>query len=124
MPTRKPVVLVVDDNPTVAKTLAWVLEQSGYLTALAYSGKDAMEMLSGISTDVAVVDVMLPDVDGIKVAVEVCKRSPHCKILLISGYPESARLIERMKADGMNFEVLAKPIQPPDLLGSIARLLS
>jgi YesN/AraC family two-component response regulator len=43
----------------------------------------------------AIVDVNLPDVDGIKTAVEICNRFPNCKILLISGYPESVLLIER-----------------------------
>lgn len=121
MPTRqKPVVLVVDDHEAVARTLAWVLEASGYITAVAYSGKDALGIASGIVADLALVDVGLPDVNGIKVAVEICKRLPHCRILLISGDPESAPLIEQQN----RFEVLAKPVEPPELLKRVAALMS
>lgn len=43
---RKPLVLVVDDEPGVAKTLARMLEQSGYVAAIAYTGRDAVELAS------------------------------------------------------------------------------
>lgn len=110
MPTRrKPVVLVVDDSEAVARTLAWVLEASGYVTAVAYSGKDAVALASKVGANVAIVDIGLPDVDGIKTAVEICKRLPHCRILLISGDPASTPLLDQQKT----FEVVAKPVEPP-----------
>lgn len=87
---RKPLVLVVDDEPGIAKTLAWMLEQSGYGTAIAYNGKEGVELASRLTATLAVVDVNLPDVDGIKVAVEICSRLPACKIVLITGDPNSA----------------------------------
>lgn len=120
----KSVVLVVDDNASVAKTLAMLLEQSGYVTAIAYNGESAVQMASDAAADLALVDIHLPDVDGIRVAVEICRRLPHCKILLISGYPDAAALIEKSKHDGLRFPVLAKPVNPPDLLKEIAGLLS
>jgi two-component system response regulator DesR len=84
---RKPLILVVDDSDSVANTLALVLQASGYVTAVAYSGKEAVQMVSGIAADAAIVDVNLPDVDGVRTAVEICNRLPNCKILLISGHP-------------------------------------
>ena len=117
---RKPVVLVVDDHEAVARTLAWVLEASGYVTALAHSGKDAVAMAAKVGPTVAIVDVGLPDVDGIKTAVEICTRLPHCQILLISGDPASAPLLEQQKT----FDVVAKPDEPPELLKRIAALVS
>ena len=121
---RKPVVLVVDDNYGVANTLALVLQASGYVTAVAYSGKEAVEMMSGIAADAAIVDVNLPDVDGVRTAVEICNRLPNCKILLMSGHPDAISLLDRMKGEGVNFQVLPKPMQPPELLDAIAALLS
>ena len=117
---RKPVVLVVDDSEPVARTLTWVLEASGYVTAVAYSGTEAVAMASKIAADVALVDVGLPDVDGIKTAVAICNSLPHCKILLISGDPESALLIQQQNT----FGILAKPVEPPELLKRVAALLS
>lgn len=117
---RKPVVLVVDDHEAVARTLAWVLEASGYVTAVAYSGKQAVDMVSKIGANVAVVDVGLPDVDGVKTADTIRNTLPDCKILLISGDPASAPLLQQQKT----FDVVAKPIEPPELLKRVAALLS
>ena len=121
---RKPLVLVVDDEPGVTKTLAWMLEQSGYVTAVAYTGKDAVELASRVTATLAIVDVNLPDLDGVKVAGEVCSRQPACKILLITGDPNSAPLLEWLKTGERKFEFLAKPFEPSDLLKTVARLLS
>jgi DNA-binding response OmpR family regulator len=120
----KPLVLVVDDEPGVAKTLAWILEQSDYVSAVAYTGKDAVELASRITANLAIVDVNLPDVDGIKVAVEICRRLPTCRILLITGDLNSAPLLEWLKTGERRFQFMAKPFEPPDLLNTVAKLLS
>ena len=120
----KPLVLVVDDEPGVAKTVAWTLEQSGYVTAVAYTGQDAMELASRITATLAIVDVNLPDVDGIRVAAQICGRLPICKILLITGDPNSAPLLEWLKTGEHRFEFMAKPFEPLDLLNTVAKLLA
>jgi CheY-like chemotaxis protein len=120
----QPLVLVVDDEPGVAKTLASTLEQSGYVTAVAYTGKDAVELASRVTATLAIVDVNLPDVDGIKVAAEICRRLPACKILLITGDLNSAPLLEWLKTGERRFQFMAKPFEPPDLLKTVAKLLA
>ena len=117
---RKAIVLVVDDHKGVARTLAWVLEASGYITAVAHSGSNAVEMATKVGPKVALVDVGRPDVDGIKTAVEICNILPHCHIVLISGDPDSASLIAQQN----RFEVMAKPIELRALLTKVAGLLS
>jgi DNA-binding response OmpR family regulator len=117
-------ILVVDDEFNVAQTLTWVLQEAGYTAQFAVSGESALVVTSGIAVDAAVVDVTLPDLDGIKTAVEICKRLPNCKIPLMSGDSESAPLLERAKKDGINFDVLAKPIPPLELLGTLKALLA
>ena len=121
---RKPLVLVVDDEPGVAKTLAPVLEQSGYVAAIAYTGRDAVELASRMTATLAIVDVNLPDGDGVKVAAEICSRLPACKILLITGDPNSAPLLEWLKTGERKFEFMAKPFEPPELLSTVAKLLA
>jgi DNA-binding response OmpR family regulator len=115
---------VVDDNASVARSLAMLLQESGYVTAVAYSGESAVEMASGIAADLALLDIHLPDVNGIRVAMEICRHLPNCRILLISGDPDVAALIEKSRAEGLRFPVLAKPVSPSDLLTEIASLLS
>ena len=116
-------ILVVDDEFNIAQTLTWVLQEAGYTAAFALSGQAALEIASGIAVDLAIVDVALPDIDGIKIAAEICHRLPKCKILLISGDSECAPLLEAAKKDGIHFEVLPKPIPPSELLGKLESLL-
>ena len=63
----------------------------------------------------------MPGENGVKVAVEICKRLPNCKILLISGDSGTADVLERAQAEGINFPILAKPVPPEELLGGGSR---
>ena len=121
---RKPVVLVVDDTRSVAETLAMLLKESGYNAIAAYSSKAALDVVTGVAADVTIVDINLPDgIDGVKTAVEIRKRLPNCKIVLISGDAESSEILDRAKKEGIEFPVLAKPIPPEELLGTLQNLL-
>ena len=119
---RKPLVLIVDDDPAVAKTLDMLLRQEGYRATIALSSRTAIEMLSRIAADIALVEVTLPKVDGIKTALEIRKRLPRCKILLTASSAEAVPILERAKKDGMNFDVFAKPILIPELLTKLGSL--
>jgi CheY-like chemotaxis protein len=119
---RKPVVLVVDDSASVADSLALLIGQSGYDAIPARSGHEALDIVAGIAVDIAVVDIQLPGIDGLQTAVEICKRLPNCKIVLISGQPESIKQLERAARDGLHFPVLAKPIPPAELLATLESL--
>ena len=114
--------LVVDDNQTVAHTLALLLEQSGYNAIAVSSGNDALDVVAGIVIDIAVVDIQMPSMDGLQTAVEIGKRLPHCRIVLMSGQPESIEQVERAAKDGLDFPVLAKPIPPAELLATLEAL--
>ena len=112
---RKSHILVVDDDPNVAKTLAMVLQQQGYLATFTLNGSTALELASGCAVDLAIVDVNLPELDGIQTAVELCRRLPKCKILLMSGDIETSSKLEEARANGINFDVIVKPIPPEEL---------
>jgi DNA-binding response OmpR family regulator len=100
-----------------------VLEQEGYAAAFALSGESGIEMASRIGTHLAIVDINLPDQDGIETAAEICKRVPNCKILLMTGDPESLEKLQEARDRGINFEVVAKPIPPAELLQKLKSLL-
>ena len=114
MTSSRKTILVVDDELGIVETLTWVLERAGYSATFAQSGKAAIEIASGTDIDLAIVDVTLPDLNGVKTAVEICKRIPNCKILLMSGDTESEPLLESAPRYGVKFEVLEKPIPPTE----------
>lgn len=124
LPAHKFFILVVDDHHTAAITMSWVLEESGYAAIIAANGKAALDVVSGVAFDLAILEIVLPDVDGIKIAQELCKRLPNCKILLMSGNDEATPLLEKAKADGIQCDVLPKPIRPPELIAKLESLLA
>lgn len=61
----------------------------------------------------------MPDMDGIEAAIHIRAFLPECKILLFSGQAATADLLENARARGHEFEILAKPVHPQDLLAKI-----
>jgi DNA-binding response OmpR family regulator len=112
-------VLVVDDEKTIADTLAVILRKSGIDADVAYDAKSALLLMETKSPSLLLTDVMMPGMNGIELAIEVRKRNPACKVLLFSGVAQSAHLLEDARKMGYDFELLAKPIHPADLLARL-----
>jgi CheY-like chemotaxis protein len=112
----KPKVLVVDDERVIADTLAMILNQSGFEARAVYSGERAVELASTFAPDMLITDVIMADLNGIDAAIMIRALLPSIKILLFSGQAATADLLEKARAKGYEFEILAKPVHPQDLL--------
>lgn len=117
-------ILIVEDEKVVADTLGQILSAQGYDVRIAYSAEDAIPMLAGWPPNVALLDVMLPNMNGIDFAVVLKKDQPHCGVLLFSGQPSVEQLLQKARTEGHCFEILAKPIHPTVVLHTISDLLS
>jgi CheY-like chemotaxis protein len=120
METRhKPKVLVVDDERVIADTLAIILNQNGFDALAVYTGNGAVEQARALRPDLIISDVIMPDMNGIEAAIHIRRFLPTCKILLFSGQAATADLLESARAQGHEFEILAKPVHPQDLLAKL-----
>jgi CheY-like chemotaxis protein len=115
----KPRVLVADDERVIADTLAIILNQAGYEASAVYSGTGAVEQAKSIRPDLLISDVIMPDMNGIDAAIKIRAALPKCKILLFSGQAATADLLETARQQGHEFEILAKPVHPQDLLAKL-----
>ncbi|HUB29402.1 MAG TPA: response regulator [Terracidiphilus sp.] len=115
----KPKVLVVDDERVIADTLAMILNQSGFDARAVYSGEKAVEMASSFAPDMLITDVIMADLNGIDAAIMIRALLPNIKILLFSGQAATADLLEKARTRGYEFEILAKPVHPQDLLSRL-----
>lgn len=115
----KPKVLVVDDERIIANTLAMILNQSGFQAKAVYSGEAALEQASSFIPDMLIADVIMPDLNGIDAAIQIRALLPKVKILLFSGQAATADLLEKARTQGYEFEILAKPVHPQDLLSRL-----
>ena len=118
-------ILLVEDEKVVADTLGKILSSNGYGTRVAYSAEAAMQTISQWSPHLAILDVMLPKMNGIELAVALKKRFAGCHVLLFSGQPSGrGRLMRKARSEGQEFEILAKPVHPTVMLDTISKLLS
>jgi CheY-like chemotaxis protein len=115
----KPKVLVVDDERVIADTLAMILNQSGFEARAIYSGEGALELATTFAPDMLISDVIMADLNGIDAAIRIRALLPGIKILLFSGQAATADLLEKARAQGYEFEILAKPVHPQDLLNKL-----
>jgi DNA-binding NtrC family response regulator len=117
--THKRKVLVADDEQVIANTLAIILNQAGFEAHAVYNGEDALEALDSFRPDMLITDVIMTGITGIEVGIAVRARLPKCKVLLFSGQAATASLLEKARHEGHEFEVLAKPVHPTDLLAKL-----
>jgi CheY-like chemotaxis protein len=116
---KRPKVLVVDDEQVIADTLAKILDINGYDASAVYSGLSAVESARTLKPDLIISDVIMTDMDGIEAAIKIRDFLPSCKILLFSGQAATADLLENARSQGHDFEILAKPVHPSELLAKL-----
>src|SRR5438094_1931883 len=116
---RKPRVLVVDDEKVIADTLAIILNQNGFNASAVYTGNGAVEQARAEQPELIISDVIMPDMNGIEAAIQIRGFLPTCRILLFSGQAATADLLESARARGHEFDILAKPVHPQDLLAKL-----
>ena len=112
----KPRVIVVDDEQVIANSLAIILNQAGFEARAVFSGEQAIELLESFQPEMLIADVVMPGMTGIEAAIVIRNKLPKCHILLFSGQAATTELLKQARTQGHEFEIIAKPIHPSDLL--------
>jgi len=117
------VVLVVDDEPLVAETLALILSGAGFSAKAVNSGSDALELAKAVRPAFLLTDVHMPGMTGVQLALIFKTDFPECKVLLFSGRATAQDLAPAVEA-GVQFPMLPKPIHPTQIIDYISRSLA
>src|SRR6058998_2044942 len=115
-------ILVVDDEKTIADGLRLTLESEGYDVRTAGSVREALAAVLQGDPHAAIVDLMLPDGDGLHLTRELKRRDPAIEVIVITAYGSVRKAMEATKGAGA-FHVLEKPFDPDELLGLIENAL-
>lgn len=115
-------ILIADDEQTIADTLGMILSQHGFEVAIAYNGKTAIERVRQFDPQVFLCDVMMPDMNGVEVAIRTRAILPECRIVLFSGQAGVHDLLQEARVPGHEFELLLKPIHPSELVEHLRSL--
>lgn len=114
--TYAPRVLVVDDEKLVADSLSAILQRFHYDAVPFYDGETAIEAARRQCPDIVLSDVIMPKLNGVETALKIRELCPRARVVLLSGNAATADLMERARSEGHEFELLAKPIHPDELL--------
>ena len=120
MSTKTQSVLVVEDEASIASFVAAYLKNAGYVVRTAATGAAALEQVAAEKPSLVVLDLMLPDIDGI----EVCKRirqSSDLPILMLTARDEDVDKIIGLEVGADDY--LTKPFNPRELVARIRSIL-
>ena len=116
-PQVSPHVLIMEDEPSVAKGLQMVLSETGYSVDLATTGQSALDTFYRKDFDLLVADLKLPDIDGMEVIKEVKRGRPDTGIIVITGYSTVSSAVEAMKLGACDY--LRKPFTEDEIKSAV-----
>jgi CheY-like chemotaxis protein len=116
-------ILVVDDEPTVVGLCRRMLERDGYRVLTADSGAGALQLLDSHAEaiDLALLDVMMPDMNGVELARRIEARRPGTPVVLMSGFTQQE--ITRVAGDIKPYRIIWKPFRTASFLRMIENAL-
>lgn len=119
--TTPPRVLTVDDEEVVCESIRRVLSAEGYDVSTSTSSRAGLELLRKEHFDLLLLDIKMPEMDGIEMLRAARDISPETEVLIITGYATIETAVEAIKLGA--FDYLEKPVSPPQLLVATARAL-
>ncbi|WP_158736605.1 response regulator transcription factor [Alteribacillus sp. YIM 98480] len=118
MPQR---LLVVDDEESIITLLSYNLEQSGFQVDTAMDGKEAMEKVKGTAYDLVVLDLMLPEIDGLEVCRQIRQEKLSIPILMLTAKDDEFDKVLGLELGADDY--MTKPFSPRELVARVKAIL-
>jgi DNA-binding response OmpR family regulator len=121
--TVRPLVLIADDDPDILELVKLTLERDGYEVAPARNGEEALRIAAGRTIHVAVLDLMMPGIDGYEVTrrLRAADAGRELPILVLSAFAEDRQAALALAAGADAY--MRKPFSPRELLAKAASLI-
>jgi two-component system cell cycle sensor histidine kinase/response regulator CckA len=115
-------ILVVDDDSDITWFFRQILEGEGFSVSTAQKGAEALELARKEKFDLAILDVVLPDIQGDKLAKELSKKNKSLKIIFVTGFTQK---LEGLDSTGLNIVlVMEKPVMYEQLKEAVKKALT
>lgn len=119
MPKR---VLVVDDEPSITDLISVILTENGYEVSIANAGKRGLKQFESVEPDLAITDIVMPDMEGIKLITALVKKKKDIPVIVMSGNIISRKFLKTARLFGAK-AALTKPFTIQELTETIDRIL-
>ncbi|MEM0313443.1 MAG: response regulator [Candidatus Bathyarchaeia archaeon] len=118
---KKPRILIIDDDENIRKTLAAILEEEGYLVDHAENCQQALEKTAKSFYNVLLIDMRLPDMEGIDLIPKIRDTVPKMRKIIVTGYPTLQNAIEAVNRGADAY--IVKPFDVDKVLAVIKEQL-
>ncbi len=115
-------ILVIDDEEIVHASLKKILTRVGYEIQSAFSAKDGLERLDQAQFDLIIVDLMMPEMNGIQFLEALGQKNSRLPVLMVTGYPTISTAVQALRLGAVDY--IAKPFTRKELLSPVHRALS
>ena len=110
---NQPAILVVDDELLIRDLLYDFLTGRGFVVHLAENGKKAADLLDSLDIQAAIVDLKMPQIDGLELASILHQKKPFVPVIIMTAYPSMNSAIESIHNDV--FDYVVKPFKIAEL---------
>lgn len=119
-------ILIIDDDPLVGESTKVILSAHGHDAVVASNGNSGIQMAASKEFDIAIVDLFMPDINGLKVIEAIARSSPRTAMIAASGFMFEGECppmpdFESMATEAGAAATLYKPFRPQALLQAVAR---
>jgi DNA-binding NtrC family response regulator len=114
-------ILVVDDDENIRKTMKAILEDEGYIVDLAATGSEAIQKTKEKAYNIALLDIRLPDMEGIELLKLIKDTVPHTRKIMVTGYPSMQNAVAALNKNADAY--LIKPVNVEKLLNTVKEQL-
>jgi len=118
---NKPRILIVEDDENIRKTMKNILQQKGYETDTAKTGREAEEKAKTRFYNLALLDIKLPDMEGTQLLAKLHENTPKMVKIMVTGYPSLENAMEALNQGADAY--VTKPVKPAKLLALIKEKL-
>ncbi|MBU0934795.1 MAG: response regulator [Spirochaetes bacterium] len=118
-------ILVIDDDPDIRDVISLMLEKAGYKVVLASSAQEAVAMVGAHDPAVALMDVFMPDKNGLELAMDLSQRKKGMPIILMSGrVPVQSDSIKNFTGHFGVVCSISKPFTPEELKAVVSKAIA
>ena len=114
-------IIIVDDDENIRKTMKAILEDEGYIVDLAINGNEAIEMTQERAYNIALLDIRLPDMEGVELLKLIKDNVPRTRKIMVTGYPSMQNAITALNKNADAY--LVKPVNVEKLLDTVREQL-
>jgi DNA-binding NtrC family response regulator len=118
---RNTKILVIDDDENIRNTMKTILEDEGYVVDLAATGREAIEKTQKTAYNLALLDIRLPDMEGVELLKLIKDPTPRTRKIMVTGYPSMQNAITALNKNADAY--LIKPVNVEKLLTTVKEQL-